>query len=339
MKARKEKPAPPQSAAARPRRLSRPALATLLLCALGGAAHAQDDYPKRPVTIVVGFSAGGITDIFARQIAFEAQKAWGANVIVDNRPGAAGLVASDYVARANPDGYTLLMTANNHTINAAIRPKAKIDAIDDFTAITLLASTPNVLLVPMSSPYKTVADYIAAARAKPGTISYGSSGMGTAPHFAGEQFASLIKTKFIHVPYRGSNQSLMAATTGEVDSTWSAAALQQVKGGKVRALGIASASRFALAPDIPTFAEQGIKGFQSEVWVGLLGPAKLPTAISAKWNGLVQKLLAQADVKEKIQTQGYEPIADVGLGAFRQKLQKEIQDFRKTAIEADIHPE
>lgn len=253
-----------------------------VLAALCIPARAADTYPSRPIVIVVGFAPGGITDIFARMLGPEASKAFGQTVIVENKVGAAGVIASDFVARSAPDGYTLLMTANNHSIAAALKPKLKVDPVQGFTPITLLASTPNILLVGNSAPYQTLASYVAAAKAKPGTISFASSGIGTGPHFAGEQFAKLLHTKFLHVPYKGSNQSIMAAISGEVNSVWSAAALPQIKAGKLHPLGIASAARFPLAPDIPTFAEQGYQGMESEVWVGLLGPAHMPRSIAEK---------------------------------------------------------
>jgi tripartite-type tricarboxylate transporter receptor subunit TctC len=311
----------------------------LAACASCATALAADAYPVRPITIVVGFAPGGITDIFARALGQEASRILKQPVIVDNKPGAAGMIASDMVARATPDGYTLLMTANNHTINPALRPKGKVDAVNDFTPITLLASTPNVLVVPNSSPYKTLRDFVCAAKAKPGAVSYGTSGVGTAPHFTGEHFATVIGSKFIHVPYKGSNQSLMAAISGEVDSAWSAAALQQIKSGNVRALGVASEKRFSLAPNIPTFAEQGFKGFQGEVWVGLLGPARPPKDISEKWNSVLQHLLTRTDMQEKVRGQGYEAINGVALEIFKQRIAREVSVYRKVAAEANIQPE
>lgn len=302
------------------------------------ASNAQS-YPTRPVTIMIGFAPGGITDIFARELGQEASKILKQPVIIDNKPGAAGMIANDLVARAQPDGYTLLMTANNHTINPAIRSNLKYDAVKDFSPITLAASTPNILVVPVNSPYKTAADYIAAAKVKPGSISYGSSGIGTGPHMAGEYFGTIIGAKFLHVPYKGSNQSLLAAIASEVDSTWSAAALTQIKAGKVRALGVASAKRMPSAPEIPTFAEQGVKGFETEVWIGLLGPAHLPNEIGQKWNSMLQEILARPDIQEKFKVNGYDPILNVGPEAFKAQITKEVGVYRKVASEANIKPE
>jgi len=303
------------------------------------AVHAEASYPARPVTIVVGFAPGGITDIFTRLLGQEASRILKQPVIVDNKPGAAGMIASDMVARAAPDGYTLLMTANNHTINAALRPDAKVDLAKDFTPITLLASTPNILLVGSDSPYPSLKAYVEAAKAKPEAVSYASSGIGTSPHFAGAQFASLIGAKLVHVPYKGSNQSMTAAISGEVDSVWSAAALQQMKAGKLKPLAIASEQRFPLAPDTPTFAEQGFAGVQSEVWVGLLGPARLPPSIVQAWDDIMQKLLADPDIRKKIENQGYQPIVDVSQQAFGARIAKEIAEFKLIAAQTHISAE
>lgn len=310
-----------------------------ILALAAPAAQAETAYPARAVTIVVGFAPGGITDIFARLLGQEASRILKQPVIIDNKPGAAGMIASDMVARAAPDGYTLLMTANNHTINAALRPDAKVDLAKDFTPITLLASTPNILLVGNDSPYQSLQSYVDAAKAKPEAVSYASSGIGTSPHFAGAQFASRIGATLVHVPYKGSNQSMTAAISGEVDSVWSAAALQQMKAGRLKPLAIASDQRFPLAPDTPTFAEQGFPGVQSEVWVGLLGPAKLPQPVAQAWDDILQKLLADPDIRKKIESQGYQPIAGVSQQAFGARIATEIDEFKKIAAQTHITAE
>jgi len=320
------------------RLLALPLVASSVALLVPFAANAQS-YPSRPVTIVIGFAPGGITDIFARELGQEASKILKQPVIIDNKPGAAGMIANDLVARSKADGYTLLMTANNHTINPALRTTLKFDAVKDFSPIALVASTPNILVVPANSPYKTVADYIAAAKSKPGAVSFGSSGNGTAPHMAGEFFGTIVGAKFLHVPYKGSNQSLLAAIAGEVDSTWSAAALTQIKAGKVRALGVASAKRLPFAADIPTFAEQGVKGFETEVWVGLLGPAHLPDEIVQKWNSMLQELLSRPEVQEKFKVNGYDPILNVGPAVFKAQIAREIGVYKKVASDANIQPE
>ncbi|MGE0805547.1 MAG: Bug family tripartite tricarboxylate transporter substrate binding protein [Burkholderiaceae bacterium] len=302
-------------------------------------AAAQGSYPNRPINIVIGFAPGGITDIFARDLGQEASRVFNQPVVIDNKPGASGVIAAEIVARAAPDGYTLLMTANNHSITPALRASMRYDAISGFAPITMFALTPNILVVPSSSPHKDLADYVAAARKRPGAITFASSGIGTGPHLSGEYFGSVTGAGFVHVPYKGSNQSLMAAMSGEVDSTWSAAALQQIKAGKVRALGVASAERFSLAPDIPTFAEQGFKDFRSEVWVGLLGPANLPAEVTEKWNTVLQQLLSRKDVQDRIKAQGYEPVRNEGPAEFRQRLVREVANYKKIVSDARIQVE
>ncbi|WP_372387320.1 tripartite tricarboxylate transporter substrate binding protein [Xanthomonas axonopodis] len=300
------------------------------------AALAEANYPARPITIVVGFAPGGITDIFARLLGQEASRILKQPVIVDNKPGAAGIIASDMVARSTPDGYTLLMTANNHIINAVLRPNSKVDIAKDFTPITLLASTPNILAVGSDSPYQSLKAYVEAAKAKPEAVSYASSGIGTSPHFAGAHFASLIGAKMVHVPYKSSNESMMAAISGEVDSVWSAAALQQIKAGKLKPLAIASEPRFALAPAIPTFAEQGFADVHSEVWVGLLGPKNLPHPIAQTWDDIMQKLLVDPGIRKAIENQAYQPILGVSQRAFGARITQEINEFKKIATQSQI---
>jgi tripartite-type tricarboxylate transporter receptor subunit TctC len=299
---------------------------------------AQPDYPNRPIKIVVGFAAGGTTDFFARLIGAEIQKAWGQPVVVENRPGAAGLIATTLVAKAAPDGYTLLLAANSHSINYAIRSKPPYDPIADFTPVTLLASSPNLLIVRSDSPFKTVADYVAAARSDPGSVTYATSGIGTGPHMGGEQLAQLAGIRLTHVPYKSANESLPAVISGEVVSSWSGvnAARPFMSNQRVRALGIADGKRSALLTDVPTFEEQGIKGLRSEFWAGILAPAGLPSSIATKWNAELQSILGREDAAEKIRAQGADPVPGIGPVEFGAKLSEEKGMYREIAERAKL---
>ncbi|MBI2316159.1 MAG: tripartite tricarboxylate transporter substrate binding protein [Betaproteobacteria bacterium] len=238
------------------RRLVAVVLSAGLALAAGGVP-AQGPYPSKPIRVVVSFGPGGVTDILARLLAPEIQKNLGQPVVVENVAGATAIIGTSAVARAVPDGHTLLFTSNAHTINPALRKQLPFDTVKDFTPITLLAASPNMLIVRADSPIKSVADYIAAAKAKPGEITYAFSGIGTSLHIAGAQFAQITGTKYNPIPYKTSAESIGAVASGQTDSSWSAvnAALPFIKGGKVRALAVASEKRTSFAPEIPTFGD------------------------------------------------------------------------------------
>jgi tripartite-type tricarboxylate transporter receptor subunit TctC len=315
-------------------------LAAAALAAFAVNAAAQEPYPSRPVRIVVGFAAGGVSDVMARVLAPDLQKALGQPVVVENRPGAAGIIAAAYVAKSPPDGYTLYMAPNTHLINHAINPSIPFHAVKDFTPITLLTTTPNLLVVKADSPWKTVADFVETAKAKPGEIAYATSGVGTTVHLAGELFAYLAGIKLNHIPYKGANQSVEAVVAGQVPSSVSAvsSSLGFIKSGRVKVLAVMADQRSALLPGVPTFAETGYKGLVSDTWLGLIGPAGMPPAVAGRLNDELLKLLARPEIKERIAALGAEPVG-TGLDAFGARMASELDTFVKIAKGANIKAE
>jgi tripartite-type tricarboxylate transporter receptor subunit TctC len=253
--------------------------------------------------MLVGFAAGGGTDTTARAIGGPLSDALGQQIIVDNRPGAAGNIAADITAHSVPDGYTILMgTIAALAINPSLYEKLPFDPIKDFEPISLAVSSMNVLVVHPSVAAKNVKELIALAKAQPGKLTYGSSGVGGAGHLAGVLFDQLAGTKMIHVPYKGGAPAMIALVSGEVNLVFATAetAVPQVKAGKIRALGVTTAKRSALLPDLPTIAEGGLPGYEANNWYGLLAPAKTPAAIIERLNREVVKVLNMPKVKEQL---------------------------------------
>ena len=260
-------------------------------------------YPDKPIRMLVGFAAGGGTDTTARAIGQPLSEALGQQVIVDNRPGAAGNIAADITAHSVPDGYTILMgTIAALAINPSLYQKLPFDPLKDFEPISLAVSSMNVLVVHPSVAAKNVKELIALAKAQSGKLTYGSSGVGGAGHLAGVLFDQLAGTKMIHVPYKGGAPAIIALVSGEVNMVFATAetAVPQVKAGKIRALGVTTAKRSALLPDLPTIAEGGLPGYEANNWYGLLAPAKTPAAIVERLNREVVKVLNMPNVKEQL---------------------------------------
>jgi tripartite-type tricarboxylate transporter receptor subunit TctC len=305
------------------------------------AGFPQSAYkPTQTVQLVVGFPAGGVTDVVARIMADEMRKEFGQPVIVVNRPGASGTVGAASVAKAAPDGHTLLFIPSTHTSTPAMRKEMPYDASEDFTAINLLVTAPNLLVVRADSPWKNLAEFVADAKKRPDGIQYASSGIGVSTHLGGEQFQQLAGVKLYHVPFKSSTDPVRALLANEVPASISAlnAAMPFVKEGKLRVLGVASAQRSRFLPDAPTFEEQGLKGMRSETWIGVVGPAKMPPAMVASLNQFFRKTLARPDVQERIATAGAEPVGVEG-DAFLRQIRVEVELNRKLANIAGIKPE
>jgi tripartite-type tricarboxylate transporter receptor subunit TctC len=276
--------------------------AIALSISMTAAANAAT-YPDKPIRMLVGFAAGGGTDTTARAIGQPLSEALGQQIIIDNRPGAAGNIAADITAHSVPDGYTILMgTIAALAINPSLYQKLPFDPIKDFEPITLAVSSMNVLVVHPSVPAKNVKELIALAKAQPGKLTFGSSGVGGAGHLAGVLFDQLSGTKMIHVPYKGGAPAMIALVSGEVNMVFATAetAVPQVKAGKIRALGVTTAKRSALVPDLPTIAEAGLPGYEANNWYGLVAPAKTPAAIIERLNREVVKVLNMPNVKEQL---------------------------------------
>jgi tripartite-type tricarboxylate transporter receptor subunit TctC len=289
------------------RSMFRWALGALFACIAFGAA--AQSYPTRSIRLVVPFPAGGTTDILARAVSQKLTEAFGQSVVVDNRPGAAGNIGSDLVAKSTPDGYTLLMgTVGTHAINPSLYSNMPYDHIKDFVPVVLVAGVPNVLVVNPALPVNSVADLIKLAKAKPGTINFASSGSGTSIHLSGELFKTMAGVDMTHVPYKGSSPALTDLIGGQVQIMFDnlPSSLAQIKAGKLRAVAVTSLKRAPALPDVPTINESGLPGFEASSWFGVLAPAGTPAPIVARINAEVNKWLQSADAREKLLSQGAE---------------------------------
>jgi tripartite-type tricarboxylate transporter receptor subunit TctC len=290
--------------------LTRRRLAALPLLAAPLPARAQDWAPTRPIRIVVGFAAGGATDISTRTIAPKLQSILGQPIVVDNRPGAGGNLATEAVVRAAPDGTTLLMgTIGALAINPTLYRNLSFNPQADLTPIAMAGSVLNVLVVPVDRPWRSVADLVAAARARPETLSYGSSGVGGAGHLAGALLDRMAGIRTIHVPYRGGGPLMTDLLSGKTDFAFSTAptALPQVEGGRLRALAVVTAERSAMLPDLPTVAET-LPGYEVANWYALVGPRGLPAAIVARLNAAMRETMEDAEVRGHLARHGVEPM-------------------------------
>jgi tripartite-type tricarboxylate transporter receptor subunit TctC len=289
-----------------PVRFARIALALIALSC--GAVLAQGTaYPTKPVRLVVPFPPAGTTDIIARAAAQKLSEAWGQQVVVDNRPGAAGNIGSELVSKAAPDGYTLEMgTVGTHAINPSLYAKMPYDHVRDFVPIVLVAGVPNVLVVNPSLPVNSVQELIAYAKANPGKINFASSGSGTSIHLSGEMFRTITGVDITHVPYKGSAPALTDLMGGQVQIMFDnlPSSLAFIKAGKLKALAVTSATRATALPDVPTMVEAGVPGFEASSWFGMLAPAGTPREIVNKVNADVNKWLSSPEAKEKLAQQG-----------------------------------
>jgi tripartite-type tricarboxylate transporter receptor subunit TctC len=285
-----------------------------LLPASVGMASAQDVFPARPVHILVPFAPGGAVDIVARTLGDELSSRWGRAVVVENRPGAGGVVASEALAKAAPDGYTLIIVATGHALNPHLYAKLPYDSFKDFTPLSLIGTSPNMLLVRADSPIKTLADLLAAARERPGQISYGHAGNGTSPHLAGELLKYMAKIDITPIPYKGGAPALTDLIGGHIPMTFNniPESIAQIRAGSVRPLGMTTATRSPVLPDVPTIAESGVPGFDTGVWWGLLGPGGLPADIKAKLARDCSEAVNTPTVKARLLALGATPIGSTG---------------------------
>ena len=284
------------------------ALAAAAIGTVPAMAFAQA-YPTKIITIVVPFAAGGTTDILARIIAQGLTTELGQSVVVDNRAGAGGNIGGQLAARAAADGYTLFMgTVGTHAINAALYKKMPFDPVKDFAPLTRVANVPNLLVANPAQPYKTVQELIAYAKANPGKVNFGSSGSGSSIHLSGELFKSMAKVDMQHVPYKGSAPAVTDLLGNQIGIMFDnmPSAIQHVRSGKLRPIAVTTAKRSPELPDVPTIAEAGVPGYEATSWFGMFAPAGTPAPIVAQLNKALVKVLAQPDVKKKINEQGAE---------------------------------
>jgi tripartite-type tricarboxylate transporter receptor subunit TctC len=312
------------------------ALAMGLAVAEGGAQSAR--YPDKPIKMIVGFSAGGGTDVIARIVAQKMSETLGQSVLVENRPGASGMIAAEVVAKSAPDGYTLMMgSQTTFAVAPILYRKSSIDAARDFVGVALAGVSPLVLVVHPSVPAQSVKDIIAMAKANPGTINFGSGGLGTTPHMAGELFAITAGIKMQHVAYRGEAPAINDLLGGQLHLIFAnlSAVIGNVKAGSLRALAVTSAERAAASPEVPTVGEAALPGFEAATWFAVVAPAGTPRDIVGRLNSEVQLVLAQPDVKQRFADLGMTADASTpdGLDAY---IKSEIGKWSKVIKDADI---
>ncbi|QWG11618.1 tripartite tricarboxylate transporter substrate binding protein [Bradyrhizobium sediminis] len=285
------------------------AVVAAAMLSAGVTASAQSSFPSKPVHIFVPYAAGGGVDILARTLGDVVSKQWGQSVVVENRPGAGGLVASQALVASPPDGYTLIVVASGHATNPLLHPKIPYDTFKDFTPISLLGSSPNILLVRADSPFKSLGDMIAQARAKPGSLSFAYAGTGTSTHLAGELLKNLAKIDLNAVPYRGGAPAINDLLGGQVAMSFNNGpeSIPQLEAGTVRALAVTTASRASLLPNVPSMSET-VPGYDTEVWWGLLGPAGMPADLVAKLSQDFVAALNTDAVKARLAKLGASPI-------------------------------
>ena len=278
--------------------------------ALAGAAAVAQTYPNKPIRLVVPFPAGGATDIFARAVSQKLGEKLSTNIVVDNKPGAGGTIGSDLVAKASPDGYTLLLaTSSTHSIAPSFGNRLPYDAVADFTPGSHVGNAPSIMVVPNTSPAKTVKEWVDYARKNPGKLNYASSGNGTIVHLTSEYFKAQTDLFLVHIPYRGTALAIPDLVSGKVDVLFDSlpSGLPHVKEGRLRALGITSLKRSPLLPDLPAISET-VPGYESVTWFGLYGPKGLPADIVARLSNGINQALQEADVKERLARLGIEPV-------------------------------
>jgi tripartite-type tricarboxylate transporter receptor subunit TctC len=290
----------------------------MLWCALAQAAgvsaalldrHPDGPYPNRPIRLVVTFPPGGGTDVLARILGVQLGELWREQVVIDNRPGASGNIGAEIVARAEPDGYTLLMVNSTFAMNAGLYSKLKFDSLRDFTSIARVASTSGIVAVHPSLAVTSVQELIAAAKQRPGKIAYSSCGSGTPQHLSGELLKFLAKIELIHVPYKGCAPALADGLAGQVPVIFNTVpnVLPHARAGRLRALAVTSGKRFPLEPDLPTVAEAGLKGYDVDQWFAVLGPSGIPQPVVETLNGAIVRIVAAPALQEKLKAQHFVP--------------------------------
>ena len=314
--------------------------AALLSLARGAAAQGES-WPDRPIRILVGFGAGGVTDVAIRLMAEAVRPALSQPIVVENRPGASGMLATGLVARAAPDGHTLIAIPGTITIVPAAMRNLPIDVLTDLAPISLYATSPNVMVVNPALPARTAAEFVAYVRSRPPEdVAYASSGIGTTVHFMAGMLERATGIKMRHIPYRSSNDSIQAVMSGDPKVVFSSinSALPHIRSGAVRALGVASEKRSEFLPEVPTFEEQGIQGVRSETWFGLAGPAGMPRVLVDRIATLFNGALRDPALRQRLAALGAEP---VGLGPedFHALMVREVAEFRSLGAAMGLQPE
>jgi tripartite-type tricarboxylate transporter receptor subunit TctC len=313
----------------------RAALALLVLLA-GSAAWAQG-YPSRPLKIIVPYGVGGSADVYARFLGAKLQDSLGQPVVIENRPGGGSIVGTDVVAKSEPDGYTLLMMSNTHTVNETLIPKKPFDLMRDFAPITGVSYSDLLMVVPTSVPASSLREFIALAKAKPGELNYASSGNGTPYHMAGELFKSMAGVSLVHIPHKGSDQARASVLGGQVQMMFDAVPTMaaNARAGKVKALATSGAKRSPVTPDIPTLAEAGLPGYESGIWLGLMAPKATARPVLERVNTEVNRIISSPEVKEAWLKQGTVAMG-MSIDEFDRFLRAEIVKWAKVVQTAGI---
>ena len=308
----------------------------LCLCA---SAVAQE-YPTKPIRILVGFSPGSTTDLLARAVGQKMNEAWGQPVVVDNRPSAGGVVASSAVATAPADGYTLLLVSAGHAASAAMFARLPYDTLNDFAGVSRIANVPSILVVAPALGVASVKELVALAKAKPGQLNFSSPGVGSANHLAGELFKTLAGIDAAHVPYKGIPEAMTGVVTGSVQFNFSPVVnvLPLVRDGRLLALAASTGKRSAILPEVPTLAEAGIAGYVFDPWFGVLAPARTPKPLLAKLSGEIARIVELPDMKERLRALGADPAPTTPDG-FDAHIRTEVAKFQKIVRDAGIKPE
>jgi tripartite-type tricarboxylate transporter receptor subunit TctC len=303
---------------------------------LAGTAGAQT-YPTKPVRIVVPFAAGGPADVYARVLGRHLQEPLGQSFVIEDRPGGGSVVGTDIVAKAAPDGHTLLLMSNTHTVNESLLPKKPFQLMRDFVAITPVNSSDLVLVIHPSVGIDSVKRLVAMARARPGVLNYASSGPGTPYHMAGELFKSMAQVNIVHVPYKGSSGARTDVLGGQIEMMFDAITTMapNVQAGRVRALATTGKSRSSVLPNVPTVHEAGVPGYDAVIWLGMMAPVNTPKSVIDRLNAEVRKVLAKPEIKEAWRKQGAETI-DMTAEQFEQFLRADIEKWAKVVKGAGI---
>ncbi len=299
------------------------------------------DYPNKPIKLVVPFAPGGTTDLLARIVAEKLSRALGQSVVVDNRAGAGGVIGTEALARSAPDGYTIgMVTASTHGVNPAVYPKLSYDAITDFAPITRIASVPNVMAINANVAARNMKEFVALAQKQPGNFSFASPGSGSIGHAMGEVFKSSAKVDLVHIPYKGAGLALNDVIGGQVQVIFDnlPTSLPHIQGGKLRALAIASAKRSRNLPEVPTFAELGLEAVNEPAWFGIVAPAKTPEPILLKLHSAIESVMRAPDVMEKFDRVGATPMTESS-AAFATHIRREIDTYKRVAVTAKIRVE
>ncbi len=318
--------------------LSSAVVSLSLFAAAAGPAYAE--YPERPVRLLEPFPPGGAVDLVTRLVAAHLADDLGRPFLVESKPGAGGIIATDAVAKAAPDGSTLLVTTPNHTINAALNPKLPYDTEKDLVPVAVIAEVPEVLVSHAGAPFTSFAAFVDYARAHPGQLNYASAGIGTLPHVSMELLLQRLGVKVTHVPYRGAAPAMADLLAGQVQlkmDTYATSA-PHVAAGKLRALAIASRARSALAPDLPTVAELGVPGYEGILWIGVMAPAATPPAVIDKLAAACARAVAAPELVERFRRDGIDPGGGTP-ASFGERISREIAQWREVIRSADIKPE